>query len=75
MNSLCREIFHGMDVDKSGSITAKEFAAALRRKGSNLPEDHIQQLVEDADIDGDGLIDYEVRLMQQGQGIFVRRCP
>lgn len=55
-----------MDVDKSGSITAKEFAEALRRKGSNLPEDQIHQLVQDADIDGDGRIDY-VRVWQPAQ--------
>lgn len=49
-----------IDADKSGTITTKEFAAALRRKGSNLPEEEVQQLVQDADIDGDGMIDYEV---------------
>lgn len=50
-----------IDADKSGTITAKEFAAALRRKGNNLPEEEVQQLVQDADIDGDGTIDYHVR--------------
>lgn len=49
-----------IDADKSGTITTKEFAAALRRKGNNLPEEEVQQLVQDADIDGDGMIDYEV---------------
>lgn len=49
-----------IDKDKSGSITVEEFAAALRRKGNNIPEDQVQRLVQDADIDGDGTIDYEV---------------
>jgi len=32
---------------------------ALRKKGNNLPEEDIQRIIRDADIDGDGTIDYE----------------
>ncbi|GAX77412.1 hypothetical protein CEUSTIGMA_g4858.t1 [Chlamydomonas eustigma] len=54
-----REIFMEIDKDHSGSITAEEFAQALRKKGENLPEEDVLRLVNDADIDGDGTIDYE----------------
>ena len=40
-----REIFLEMDKDGSGSITAEEFAQALRKKGNNLPEADVQRLV------------------------------
>ena len=40
-----REIFLDIDKDGSGSITAEEFAQALRKKGNNLPEDDVQRLV------------------------------
>ncbi|KAG1667632.1 hypothetical protein FOA52_001688 [Chlamydomonas sp. UWO 241] len=55
-----REIFLAMDTDKSGSISADEFALALQRKGNaHLKEEDVKRLVADADIDGDGQIDYE----------------
>ncbi len=62
-----RELFMEIDVDKSGSISAEEFANALRKKGNSLPEDEVQRLVKDADIDGDGTIDYEVRGVHGGE--------
>ena len=40
-----REIFLDIDKDGSGSITAEEFAQALRKKGNNLPEEDVQRLV------------------------------
>nr|CAA89202.1 calcium-stimulated protein kinase [Chlamydomonas moewusii] len=54
-----REMFIAIDVDHSGSITAEEFANALRMKGNSLPEDEVQRLVSNADVDGDGTCDYE----------------
>uniref|UniRef100_A0A7R9VP03 Calcium-dependent protein kinase n=1 Tax=Chlamydomonas euryale TaxID=1486919 RepID=A0A7R9VP03_9CHLO len=54
-----REMFMEIDEDKSGAISAEEFAQALRKKGNNLPEEDIQRIIRDADIDGDGTIDYE----------------
>ncbi|KAG1657951.1 hypothetical protein FOA52_004721 [Chlamydomonas sp. UWO 241] len=54
-----REMFMDIDADKSGSISADEFAQALRKKGQGLMEEDIKRLVADADIDGDGQIDYD----------------
>lgn len=50
-----------MDADNNGSITIEEFTHALKRKGKNLNDEEVQRLVADADVDGDGTIDYEVR--------------
>mmetsp|Transcript_589 Transcript_589/g.732 ORF Transcript_589/g.732 Transcript_589/m.732 type:complete len:598 (-) Transcript_589:579-2372(-) len=55
-----REIFIEMDKDKSGSITMEEFSEALRNKGgAGLPERELQRIINDADVNGDGTIDYE----------------
>ena len=40
-----REIFLEIDKDHSGSISAEEFAQALRTKGNNLPEEDVMRLV------------------------------
>ena len=40
-----REIFLEIDKDHSGSISAEEFAQALRKKGNNLPEADVMRLV------------------------------
>eukprot|EP00798_Chlamydomonas_sp_ICE-L_P002097 gene2097-18156_t len=54
-----RELFKGMDVDNSGTITIDEFTSALKTKGSLLPDADVAQLMRDSDINGDGNIDYE----------------
>ncbi len=38
-----------------------EFALALKKKGSAIPEEEVARLMMEADINGDGTIDYEVR--------------
>jgi calcium-dependent protein kinase len=54
-----REMFLEIDRDGSGSITVKEFKAALRRKGQTINEAAAQQILQMADINGDGELDYE----------------
>lgn len=47
-----REIFMDIDTDKSGTITVEEFAEALRKKGKNLPEGELNQIMQEADVNG-----------------------
>lgn len=54
-----REIFLEIDVDKSGSITMEEFNEALKRKGGFIAEAELQRVLAEADVNGDGTIDYE----------------
>uniref|UniRef100_A0A061RPT8 non-specific serine/threonine protein kinase n=1 Tax=Tetraselmis sp. GSL018 TaxID=582737 RepID=A0A061RPT8_9CHLO len=53
------EIFKKIDTDKSGTITVEEMRAALASKfqGTSL-EKELTSLMEAADVDGDGTIDY-----------------
>ncbi|KAK7316763.1 hypothetical protein RJT34_00470 [Clitoria ternatea] len=53
-----KAMFTNMDTDKSGSITYEELKAGLQRLGSKLTEAEVKQLMEAADVDGNGTIEY-----------------
>ncbi|PNY11238.1 calcium-dependent protein kinase 9-like protein [Trifolium pratense] len=53
-----KAMFTNMDTDKSGTITYEELRAGLQRLGSTLTEAEVRQLMEAADVDGNGSIDY-----------------
>eukprot|EP00921_Rhytidocystis_pertsovi_P015571 GHVQ01024763.1.p1 GENE.GHVQ01024763.1~~GHVQ01024763.1.p1 ORF type:complete len:591 (-),score=80.89 GHVQ01024763.1:886-2658(-) len=53
-----RNIFVTLDVDNSGTLSLQEVSEGLRRLGwAEIPPD-LQQIMEDADTDGSGYIDY-----------------
>ncbi|XP_078447776.1 calcium-dependent protein kinase 2-like [Wolffia australiana] len=51
-------MFQNMDTDKSGTITYEELKTGLARLGSRLSEPEVKQLMDAADVDGSGAIDY-----------------
>ncbi|CAI8586872.1 unnamed protein product [Vicia faba] len=53
-----KQMFTNMDTDKSGTITYEELRTGLQRLGSKLTEAEVLQLMEAADVDGNGTIDY-----------------
>ncbi|XP_050383850.1 calcium-dependent protein kinase SK5-like [Argentina anserina] len=53
-----RELFKMIDADDSGSITFEELKEGLRKVGSELMESEIKDLMDAADIDNNGTIDY-----------------
>ncbi|MQL98837.1 hypothetical protein Taro_031549 [Colocasia esculenta] len=53
-----KQMFMNMDTDKSGTITYEELKTGLARLGSKLSEAEVKQLMDAADIDGNGAIDY-----------------
>ncbi|KAK4798484.1 hypothetical protein SAY86_030810 [Trapa natans] len=53
-----KAMFMNMDTDKSGTITYDELKSGLARLGSRLSETEVRQLMEAADVDGNGAIDY-----------------
>jgi len=54
-----RQLFKGIDVDGSGTITVEELRSALRKQKKPVVEAELSELITGADIDGDGTIDYE----------------
>ncbi|XP_054797968.1 calcium-dependent protein kinase 2-like [Prosopis cineraria] len=53
-----KAMFRNMDTDNSGTITYEELKAGLQKLGSKLTEGEVQQLLDAADVDGNGSIDY-----------------
>ncbi|XP_047330295.1 calcium-dependent protein kinase 17-like [Impatiens glandulifera] len=55
-----KQMFKGMDTDNSGTITLEELKKGLsQQEGTKLSEYEVQQLMEAADADGNGTIDYD----------------
>lgn len=53
-----KAMFTNMDTDKSGTITYEELKTGMARLGSKLSEAEVKQLMDAADVDGNGTIDY-----------------
>ncbi|GAY42854.1 hypothetical protein CUMW_070110 [Citrus unshiu] len=53
-----KQMFNNIDTDASGTITCEELRDGLSRLGSKLSEAEIRQLMEAADVDKSGTIDY-----------------
>ncbi|ERM96268.1 hypothetical protein AMTRI_Chr09g15000 [Amborella trichopoda] len=53
-----KQMFKNMDTDGSGTITYEELRAGLNRLGSRLSEAEVKQLMDAADVDRSGSIDY-----------------
>ncbi|KAK9277815.1 hypothetical protein L1049_027371 [Liquidambar formosana] len=55
---VIRDMFALMDTDNDGKVTYEELRAGLRKVGSQLAEPEIKMLMEVADVDGNGVLDY-----------------
>ncbi|KAL5334497.1 hypothetical protein BJX70DRAFT_378229 [Aspergillus crustosus] len=62
-----REAFAVFDKDKSGSISAEELRQVLQSIGDDVTDKDVDEMLQLADVNGDGSIDYEefVKLMSQ----------
>ncbi|CAJ2631497.1 unnamed protein product [Trifolium pratense] len=60
-----KEAFWVFDKDKDGYISPNELRSVLRIIGEKVTEEELEQMIKTADLDGDGLIDYQefVRIM------------
>ncbi|KAK0609033.1 Calmodulin [Lasiodiplodia hormozganensis] len=54
-----REIFNVFDRDGSGTINSSELRHVMKAIGENLTDAEIDDLIKEADVDGNGTIDYE----------------
>ncbi|CAN0903485.1 Calcium-dependent protein kinase 30 [Linum grandiflorum] len=55
---VIRDMFTLMDTDSDGKVSYEELRAGLRKVGSQLAEPEIKMLMEVADVDGNGILDY-----------------
>lgn len=53
-----KHLFETLDADKNGTISADELRTAISRQQLNLPMEEFEQVLKAADVDGDGMVDY-----------------
>ena len=56
------DIFRSFDCDKSGELSYKEFYKGIEKLDINASREEVRLLIEEVDSNGDGEIDYQVRL-------------
>lgn len=54
-----REAFKVFDGDGNGYINRQELSVVMANIGEKLSPDEIQAMIDEADVDGDGQINYE----------------
>lgn len=60
-----KEAFKVFDKDQNGYISANELRNVMINLGEKLTDEEVEQMIREADIDGDGQVNYEefVRMM------------
>ena len=53
-----REAFRVFDKDGNGMISSEEFRRAMKTMGHQLSDQEVDEMIHEADINGDGQIDY-----------------
>eukprot|EP01018_Ginkgo_biloba_P032690 Gb_38618 [translate_table: standard] len=53
-----KDMFKMMDTDNNGSISLEELKAGLHKLGSQVADSDVKMLMEAADVDGNGTLDY-----------------
>merc|ERR1712199_97200 len=53
------EAFRVFDKDSNGYISAEELRHVMTNLGEKLTEDEVDEMIREADIDGDGQVNYE----------------
>ena len=56
-----REAFRVFDKDGNGFISAAELRHVMTNLGEKLTDEEVDEMVQEADIDGDGQVNYEGR--------------
>lgn len=54
-----REAFRVFDKDENGYISAAELHHVMTNLGEKLTEEEVDEMIREADIDGDGQVNYE----------------
>lgn len=58
-----REAFRVFDKDGNGFISAAELRHVMTNLGEKLTDEEVDEMIREADIDGDGQVNYEGQLI------------
>ena len=58
-DEVIREAFRLFDKDGNGVISAAELHRVMKSLGENVTEDEVNEMIKEADLDGDGQINYQ----------------
>ena len=61
-----REAFSIFDKDGNGLITAAELKHVMRSLGENLTQEQVDEMIREADLNGDGMIDFKGMNLRAG---------
>jgi len=54
-----REAFRVFDKDNNGLVSAAELKHVMTNLGEKLTDEEVEEMIREADIDGDGCVNYE----------------
>uniref|UniRef100_A0A1A9UW97 EF-hand domain-containing protein n=1 Tax=Glossina austeni TaxID=7395 RepID=A0A1A9UW97_GLOAU len=63
-----REAFRVFDKDGNGFISAAELRHVMTNLGEKLTDEEVDEMIREADIDGDGQVNYEDKYTQDDRG-------
>ena len=64
--TVMREAFRQFDADGNGVITADELRMAMSEMGEAMNKEDIEEMIAEADLNGDGVVDYEEFILMMG---------
>lgn len=70
-----REAFRVFDKDGNGFISAAELRHVMTNLGEKLTDEEVDEMIREADIDGDGQVNYEGRAVWQPQACSTNLQP
>nr|XP_048283749.1 calcium-binding protein 5 isoform X3 [Myodes glareolus] len=71
-----RDAFKEFDTNGDGEITLAELQQAMQRLlGEKLTPREISEVVQEADINGDGTVDFEGNVLDRNPGIYICSFP
>ncbi|KAG7244284.1 hypothetical protein INR49_004423 [Caranx melampygus] len=65
-----REAFRVFDKDGNGYISAAELRHVMTNLGEKLTDEEVDEMIREADIDGDGQVNYEDKSISEGCAVF-----
>ena len=68
-----REAFKVFDRDNNGFISAAELRHVMTSIGEKLTDEEVDEMIREADIDGDGQINYEEFVRVISPSLLIRR--